>query len=237
MDAERWQRIEQLFHEALDCPAAERSHFLDRVCGSDAELRAEISSLLHQSSDGMLDRPALHAVGRGASAKSLIGRSFAHFEIVGHLGEGGMGAVYKARDRHLDRDVALKVLLPEITGRPDLRRRFVQEAKAASALNHPNIIHVYDVDEVDGELFIAMEYVAGHTLDHEIPRGGLPLNRALAYAVAIASALAKAHSASIVHRDLKPSNIMITGEHTVKVLDFGLAKSLEESPRGPDPHP
>ena len=157
----------------------------------------------------------------------MIGRRIAHFEIVERLGEGGMGAVYRARDQHLDRDVALKVLLPEAVGNADRRRRFVLEAKAASGLNHPNIVHIYDIDEVDGELFIAMEYVAGKTLEQAIDRKGLPLRDVLRYAVAIADALAKAHAAGIVHRDLKPSNVMITTDRTAKVLDFGLAKLME----------
>jgi eukaryotic-like serine/threonine-protein kinase len=230
MHAQRWQRIEQIYHAALEYPAAERPAFLDRACAGDVELRVEVDSLLQQSSEGMLDRPVWQALGEphAAIGKSMIGRNFAHFEIVGRLGEGGMGAVYKARDRHLDRDVALKVLLPETTGRPDLRRRFVQEAKAASALNHPNIVHVYDVDEIGGELFIAMELVAGKTLDQEISRRGIPLKQALGFAVSIAAALSKAHAAGIIHRDLKPTNIMITDEDTVKVLDFGLAKLIEE---------
>src|SRR5207237_3352689 len=106
--------------------------------------------------------------------------------------------------------------------------RFVQEAKSASALNHPNIIHIYDIDEADGELFIAMEYVDGQTLDRVIAGQGLPLAEALKYALPMANALAKAHAAGIIHRDFKPSNIMITGERTVKVLDFGLAKLMED---------
>ena len=230
MDAQRWQRIEQIFHQALECAPADRAACLDHACANDPELRAEVVSLLQQSSEGMLDRPVWQAVRGAEPPRNMIGRSFARYEIIGLLGEGGMGAVYRARDRHLDRDVALKVLLPETTGRPDLRRRFVQEAKAASALNHPNIIHVYDVDEVDGELFIAMEYVSGRTLDQAIAGRGLPLRQALGYAAPIAAALAKAHAAGIVHRDLKPSNIMITDEQAVKVLDFGLAKLLEDHP-------
>jgi Tol biopolymer transport system component/predicted Ser/Thr protein kinase len=159
----------------------------------------------------------------------VIGRKIRHFEIVERLGEGGMGAVYKAWDQHLDRAVALKVLLPETVADPDRRRRFVQEAKAASALNHPNIIHIYDIDEADGELFIAMEYVAGKTLDQAIARKGLPLPDALRYAAQVTDALAKAHAVGIVHRDLKPSNIMITEDRAVKVLDFGLAKLMERA--------
>ena len=157
----------------------------------------------------------------------MTGKVIAHFEITEELGRGGMGSVYKARDQHLDRDVALKVLLPETVNDPDRRRRFVQEAKAASALNHPNIVHVYDIDEADGALFIAMEYVAGRTLDKIIPPRGLAIGDALKYAAEIADALAAAHAAGIVHRDLKPSNVMVTERGSIKLLDFGLAKLME----------
>ena len=162
-----------------------------------------------------------------SSFHNMLGKTIAHFGIIEKLGEGGMGAVYKARDTHLDRFVALKVLPPDTVANPDRRRRFVQEAKAASALNHPNIIHIYDINEADGVLFIAMEYVAGKTLDQVIARKGIQLNEALRYGAQITDALAKAHAAGIVHRDLKPSNVMITGDQNVKVLDFGLAKLVE----------
>lgn len=154
----------------------------------------------------------------------MIGQTVAHYQIAEKLGAGGMGVVYKARDSHLDRFVALKVLPPETVINSDRRNRFVQEAKAASALNHPNIVHIYDIVEVDGVHFIAMEYVRGKTIDQRIERKPLPLTEALKYAVQIADALAQAHAAGIVHRDLKPSNIMVTDEGLVKVLDFGLAK-------------
>src|SRR5215471_15429838 len=140
--------------------------------------------------------------------EGVTGRTLLHYTIVEKLGEGGMGVVYKARDTHLDRFVALKVLPPNKVVDADRMRRFVQEAKAASALNHPNIIHIYDVAEADGVPFIAMEYVAGKTLDQLIGRKGLQLNVALKYAIQIADALARAHNAGIIHRDLKPSNIM-----------------------------
>uniref|UniRef100_Q01P42 non-specific serine/threonine protein kinase n=1 Tax=Solibacter usitatus (strain Ellin6076) TaxID=234267 RepID=Q01P42_SOLUE len=230
MDAQRFQRVEQLYHQALERPASERSAFLGKACAGDDALRQEVASLLDQPGEGLLDRPAWQSVSRYDSSDTMdgmIGRQIAHFEIVERLGEGGMGAVYKARDRHLDRDVALKVLLPEAVGNADRRRRFVREAKAASGLNHPNIVHIYDIDESEGELFIAMEYVAGKTLEQAIDRKGLTLREALRYAVPMADALAKAHAAGIVHRDFKPSNVMITGERTVKVLDFGLAKLME----------
>ena len=157
----------------------------------------------------------------------MLGQSIAHYTIVDKLGEGGMGVVYKARDAHLDRFVALKVLPPEKVADPERKRRFVQEAKAASALNHPNIVHIYDISSADGVDFIAMEYVSGRTLDRLIERKGLRLNEALGYSVQIADALAKAHSAGIVHRDLKPSNIMVNDDGIVKLLDFGLAKLTE----------
>src|SRR6476661_8472330 len=135
-----------------------------------------------------------------------------------------MGVVYKAVDTHLERFVALRVLPPDRVADAERKRRFAQEAKAASALNHPNIVHIYDIAEANEIQFIAMEYVAGKTLDQLIGRKGLRLNEVLKYAVQIADALAQAHAAGIIHRDLKPSNIMVTENGLVKVLDFGLAK-------------
>src|SRR5947208_17166368 len=154
---------------------------------------------------------------------SMIGRTIQHYHIVESLGRGGMGVVYKARDTHLDRFVAIKVLPPEKVADPERKRRFVQEAKAASALNHPNIVHIYDIAEADGTQFIAMEYVAGKTLDQMIGRKGLRLNETLKYAIHIADALAKAHAASIIPRELKPSNVIVGENGQIKVLDFGIA--------------
>ena len=154
----------------------------------------------------------------------MIGRTIAHYQILEKLGEGGMGVIYKARDTHLDRFVAIKVLPPARVADPERKRRFVQEAKAASALNHPNIVHIYDIDTAGGVDFIAMEYVPGKTLEQSIGRKGLKLNETLKYGIQIADALARAHAAGIIHRDLKPSNIMVDDHGLVKVLDFGLAK-------------
>jgi Tol biopolymer transport system component/serine/threonine protein kinase len=159
----------------------------------------------------------------------MIGKTIAHYHILEKLGEGGMGVVYKARDIHLDRLVALKVLPPEKVAVPERKRRFVQEAKAASALNHPNIITIYDINQENGVDFIAMEFVNGKTLDQLLGRRGFRLGEVLKSAVEIADGLARAHAAGIVHRDLKPSNIMVTEERLVKVLDFGLAKLVEPS--------
>ena len=159
----------------------------------------------------------------------MTGRRILHYDILEKLGEGGMGVVYKARDTHLDRFVAIKVLPAEKVADPERRRRFVQEAKAASALQHPNIITVHDIAQADGLDFIVMEYVAGKTLDEVIPRKGLRLSLALKYAVQVADALARAHGAGIIHRDLKPSNVMVDEHGLVKVLDFGLAKLTEDA--------
>jgi serine/threonine protein kinase len=164
----------------------------------------------------------------------VIGRTISHYSILEKLGEGGMGVVYKARDTRLDRFVAIKVLPAESVADPERKQRFVQEAKAASSLNHPNIITIYDIGQAEGVDFISMECVAGKTLDRLIPRRGMRLNEALKCAVQIADALARAHSAGIVHRDLKPGNIMVNEQGLVKVLDFGLAKLTEPTPADED---
>ena len=157
----------------------------------------------------------------------MIGKTISHYNILEKLGEGGMGVVYKARDTHLDRFVAIKVLPAEKVADPERKERFVKEAKAASSLNHPNIITIYDIGRAEGVDFISMECVSGKTLDQLIPRHGMRLNEALKYAVQIADALARAHSAGIIHRDLKPGNIMVNEHGLMKVLDFGLAKLTE----------
>jgi eukaryotic-like serine/threonine-protein kinase len=157
----------------------------------------------------------------------MIGQTLDHYRIESKLGEGGMGVVYEARDTHLDRPVAIKVLPVDKVADPGRKQRFVQEAKAASALNHPNIITIHDIRSDNGVDFIVMEHIEGKTLAELIPPKGLRPSQTLHYAVQIADALAKAHGAGILHRDLKPSNIMVTDEGRIKILDFGLAKLLE----------
>ena len=159
-----------------------------------------------------------------------LGTRLGPFEVVAQIGQGGMGEVYKARDTHLDRFVALKVLRSDLVANPERTRRFIQEAKAAPALNHPNIVTIYDIARDGSADYIAMEYVEGRPLDQLIARGGMKLSELLHYAIPAADALAKAHASGIVHRDLKPSNIMITGDRRVKVLDFGLAKLTATAP-------
>jgi len=157
----------------------------------------------------------------------MIGQTLDHYRIESKLGEGGMGVVYEARDTHLDRPVAIKILPADKVADPGRKQRFVQEAKAASALNHPNIVTIYDIRSQDGTDFIVMEHIKGRTLDQLIAAKGMRPARALEYAVQIADAMAQAHGAGILHRDLKPSNIMVTDDGRAKLLDFGLAKLLE----------
>ncbi len=156
----------------------------------------------------------------------MIGQTLAHYKILEKVGEGGMGVLYRALDIHLDRPVAIKVLHPEMVGDPERKRRFVLEAKAASALNHPNIVTIYDIDSAGGIDFIAMEFIDGVALSRRI-ESGLAFEEAVDCARQIAAALAAAHAAGIVHRDIKPANIMVTAAGHVKILDFGIAKLTE----------
>ncbi|HXY40325.1 MAG TPA: serine/threonine-protein kinase, partial [Vicinamibacteria bacterium] len=156
------------------------------------------------------------------------------YEILGGLGAGGMGEVYRARDCRLGREVAIKLLPAERTADPGRRARFVREARAASALNHPNIVTIHEIESVDGVDLLVMELVAGKTLDALIPCQGMRIAEALRIAIPLADALAAAHAAGIVHRDLKPGNVMVTPEGVVKVLDFGLAKLVHDEPAAAD---
>jgi Tol biopolymer transport system component len=229
MDSELWKQVDSLLQSALERPAAERAEFLRRACGGDEALEREVRSLLasQQEAGSFLESPPIEATQTLESVRSPIAKTISHYRILDKLGAGGMGVVWKARDTRLDRFVALKFLPAAKMSDPERKRRFVQEARAASALNHPNIITIYDIDQADGADFIAMEFVPGKALDQVIPRKGLRLNDALQYAIQVADALAAAHAAGIVHRDLKPGNVMVTENGCVKVLDFGLAKLIE----------
>src|ERR1043165_7616153 len=162
---------------------------------------------------------------------AMIGQALGHYRIDAKIGEGGMGVVYRATDTHLDRPVAIKLLRAEAVADEERKRRFVQEAKAASSLHHPGIVTIHDITSIGDMNFIVMEFLAGRTLGEMIGRQGLPAGEALEIAVQIADALAQAHGAGIVHRDLKPGNIMVGEDGRVKILDFGLAKltAVEES--------
>jgi serine/threonine protein kinase len=159
----------------------------------------------------------------------LVGQNLSHYEVISILGQGGMGVVYKARDKELGRYVAIKVLPAHLVSDPERKKRFVQEARTASALNHPNIVTIHEIAHDKGIDFIVMEQVAGKTLDELIPRKGMRLKEALSVATQITDALVAAHAVGIIHRDLKPGNIMVTESGQAKVLDFGLAKLTDRS--------
>jgi serine/threonine protein kinase len=231
---DRWHSIEELYHAALDQPPDRRATFLNEAC-ADEQLRREVESLLGFASEG--DTLLSH------SPQSLLtrlepriepGANLGPYHIGERIGEGGMGEVYRARDTRLGRDVALKIPHASMMNDAVLRARLVREAQNASRLNHPNIVTIYDIGEVDGRVYIAMEYVAGKSLGEINPQTGFPLQLCLKYAIAIADGLAHAHGAGLVHRDLKPGNIMVTPEGVVKILDFGLAKVIEAPPEQED---
>ena len=232
MDPARWRRVEEIYQAAAERQPEERAAFLAAACAGDEDLRREVESLLAQpTADGMLDRPAWAP----EAACLTAGQQVSHYQIQEKLGEGGMGAVYRAYDTQLRRPVALKMLPPEYASDPERRERLLREARAASALNHPNIVNIYEVGSDNGVDFIAMEFIEGKTLGDIIPGKGLPLGKTLDYAAQIASGLAKAHAAGVIHRDLKPGNIMLTGPASghpglVKLLDFGLARRVELGP-------
>jgi len=230
MTPERWQRVKELFHDALERPADERAAFLAEACGDDAEARAALERLLdaHARADDFLETPAVGTAVE-PSRLPLTGRVIGHYEVRGRLGVGGMGEVYEAYDRRLKRTVAIK-LLP--SSDPRAQARLWREAEHASGLNHPNICVVYEIGEAEGHAYIVMEHVRGRPLAEAIPEDGLPVEGALGYALQMTGALAEAHEHGIVHRDLKSANVMVTPEGRVKVLDFGLARRLGDSVSG-----
>jgi len=227
MTPERWQQIEKLYHSALELDESRRKAFLDQACSGDQEVRQEVESLLaqEQQAESFIETPALGVAAKGTTQnQAWVGRQIGPYKVRSLLGAGGMGEVYLAQDPRLDRNIALKVLPTELASDPDRMRRFVREAKAASALKHPNVAMIFEIGESSGVHFIAMEYVEGQTLATRI--GGRPLETAeiLDIALQVADALDEAHGKRIIHRDIKPANLMLTTRDQVKVLDFGLAK-------------
>jgi serine/threonine protein kinase len=228
---EQWQRIYQLFGEALALPPNERAAFLQQACDDD-EIRQEVEALLIANDEAVADTaflntPALEVAAQAIAdepIESRLGSEIGHYKILSLLGRGGMGEVFLAQDTQLGRHVALKLLPPEFTRDTERVQRFRQEARAASALNHPNIITIFAIDEADGMQFIATEFIDGATLRDRLSEGGLSWSEALEVTVQIAHALAEAHQAGIIHRDVKPENVMLRKDGIVKVLDFGLAK-------------
>src|ERR1051326_8896857 len=235
MTPERWEQVGKLYQATLALPTAERETFLDVACVDDPAMRREVESLL-AAEDGAGSFLAAGAMKDAAKmlvedeSLSLVGKELGHYQVLSLLGAGGMGDVYLAEDIRLKRKVALKLLPAELTANEDRLRRFEQEAQAASALNHPNIITIHQIGQVNGLNFIVTEFIAGETLRERMAKERLDLPAVLDVTIQAASALTAAHTAGIVHRDLKPENIMLRPDGLIKVLDFGLAKLTEPRP-------
>src|SRR5262245_2021118 len=213
--SEKWQQIQDLFHAALEKGPHDRVVFLAEACQGNEALRQEVAWLVsaHETEDHFIDAPGYVAAGDVLATHHLEpGEMLAHYQIQSTLGEGGMGVVYLAEDTRLKRNVALKVLPPHFTVNPDRVRRFEREARAASALNHPNIVTIYEIGQSETTHFIATEFVDGKTLRQLINEQPFTLNETLNVSVQVADALSGAHAAGIVHRDIKPENIMIRAD-------------------------
>ncbi len=224
MQPDQWKEVKERFRKALELPPEERAEYLKRVCAGNDSVRLVVESLIkaHDDSDRSLDLPAAAYV-LVDSPTLKPGDMIAHYEIRCLLGEGGMGKVYRAADTKLKRDVALKVLVTEL-GENNSRKRFLREARAAAALDHPNICGIYEVGEYGEHSYIAMQYVEGETLASRMRVGEISPSEALTISIQVADALATAHQRNVIHRDIKPSNLMLTARGDVKVVDFGLAK-------------
>ncbi len=234
MNDANWEKVKTIFFAALDLPPAERVFFLDAACAGEAELRGEVESLLaaHEAPGAFIDRPAIAEAAEGFVQKDELraGQQVGPYLVTRKLGQGGMGLVYLARDTRLGRPVALKLLHADFTRDAARVRRFQQEARAASALNHPNILTIYDVGQIDGQDYIATEFIEGQTLRESLSGGPMAPRDALNAVSQVAHALEAAHGAGLAHRDIKPENLMLRRDGFVKVLDFGLVKLVELEP-------
>jgi serine/threonine protein kinase len=248
MRSERWQKIEDLFNSALDLEPGRREQFLKQACSGDESVYEEVQQLLklEAEAENLIDSPAMEILARniagdskppGASG-SVIGKTIGRYRVVKELGKGGMGEVYQAKDRKLERDVAIKILPEEFAGDSDRLDRFRREAKVLASLSHPNIATLYELEESEELHFIVLEMVEGETLADRMKAGPIPIEESLKLSLQMAEALEMAHEKGIIHRDLKPANVKITPEGTLKVLDFGLAKTfaeeLEDRPYPPE---
>ncbi|HEY2962060.1 MAG TPA: protein kinase [Pyrinomonadaceae bacterium] len=234
MTPERWQQVKAIFNSAINYRPEERDLFISQACSGDENLRSEVESLIasHEQSGSFIDEPAFKVAAPllvDDNSELKPGQAIGSYEVLSFLSRGGMGEVYLAEDKRLGRKVALKLLPSSFTKDNDRLRRFEQEARAASALNHPNIITIYEIREAGSSHVIATEFVEGETLRTRVNRTALSVSEALEIAVQVADALSAAHKAGIIHRDIKPENIMLRPDGYVKVLDFGLAKLSEQA--------
>lgn len=226
------EQVENVFHAALDLPVAERRRYVEQACNGNQDLLREVLSLLSsvESSNGFMEQPALTTglnVLLNTSKDSLLGKSLGVYKITSPLGQGGMGDVYLAEDTRLNRNVALKFLSMEFVADNWAKRQLLKEAQSVAMLDHPNICQVYGIEDHEERSFIVMQYVKGTTLAELIGQRPLTVEEVLALAKQIVGALSEAHAHGIIHRDIKPKNIMVTANHQVRVLDFGLAKTVQ----------
>src|SRR6478672_5335105 len=235
MKAERWKQVNDLFQSAVERAPEERAAFLDQACHDDEGLRREVETLLtsYERSENFIELPAFEVAPElvtNDGADALVGKVIGHYQIESLLGVGGMGEVYLARDERLGRKVALKLLPERLTADETQLSRFKTEARSASALNHQNILTVYEIGAEGNRQFIATEFIEGTTLRASLACGSMNLHAAVEIAVQVASALTAAHETGVVHRDIKPENIMLRPDGYAKVLDFGIAKLTEQRP-------
>src|SRR5262245_43126469 len=219
MSARKWQQVKNIFHEALRLESAERDRFLDEACDGDVEFRIEVESLLVSLSEAksFLELPAIREASKPKAGFQLKeGQAISHYRIISPIASGGMGEVYLAEDEQLKRRAAIKVLPSDLLGSQDRLRRFEREARVVSALNHPNILTVFEFGSVNDINFLASEFVKGETLRARLDRGRLTLHESLDIAIQITSALRAAHEAGVIHRDIKPENVMIREDGYVK---------------------
>src|SRR5271167_1662461 len=236
MSSERWERTKEILEQALRQAPKERQAYLDAACGADADLLSEVESLIasHEEAGSQFLGAAAPDVLRLAPSTLVSGTKLGPYEILELLGAGGMGEVERARDARLDRMVALKILPAAFSADSDRLQRFAQEARSASALNHPNIVTIYELGQDGSTHYIAMELVEGKTLRELLVAGSLTIRKVIEIAAQVAEGLAKAHEASIAHRDLKPENLMLSRDGFVKILDFGLAKAVSTGEELPE---